>query len=139
MKIIRVQATGDGRIVDWAALKQGRLVDASRLAKLFLTTILTDVIADLCALAETLDGSRRLEMISPNGFTTATFELRIVGQGFDLLCTRRLVRGWFPLNPFAAERGKNYDVTVALSAASAEVAERFTSLLQRKYPCTVLG
>src|SRR5207249_4619887 len=69
--VVSVRATASGRIVSWAALKQGELVDTSRLALFFLTTTLTDVITDLCALAESLDEDYRIATVVPNGFTTA--------------------------------------------------------------------
>ena len=139
MATLRVQATGSGRIVGWSELKQGRLVDASRLARLFFTTTLTDVITDLCALAESLDKGYRIVMVVPNGLTTAALDLALLGTGFEIMCSRRLVRGLFPLNPFAAEFGSNYDVVVTLNAASDELQAKIVGLLQSKYPCTVIA
>jgi hypothetical protein len=139
MATIRVQATGDGRIVGWSELKQGRLVDTSRLARLFFTTTLTDVITDLCALAESLDRGYRIVTVIPNGPTTAALDLALLGTGFEIICSRRLVRGLFPLNPFAAEFGSNYDVLVTVNASSDEVRSKVIGLLQSKYPCTVIA
>ena len=138
MATIRVQATGDGRIVGWSELKQGRLVDTSRLARLFLTTTLTDVITDLCALAESFDKGYRIVMVVPNGPTTAALDLALLGTGFEIMCSRRLVRGLFPLNPFAAEFGSNYDVVVTVNSSSDEVRSKVMGLLQSKYPYTVI-
>ena len=139
MATIRVQATGDGRIVGWSELKQGRLVDTSRLARLFFTTTLTDVITDLCALAESFDKGYRIVTVIPNGPTTAALDLALLGTGFEIICSRRLVRGLFPLNPFAAEFGSNYDVLVTVNASSDEVRSKVIGLLQSKYPCTVIA
>ena len=139
MATIRVQATGDGRIVGWSELKQGRLVDTSRLARLFLTTTLTDVITDLCLLAESLDKGYRIVTVVPNGATTTALDLALLGTGFEIMCSRRLVRGLFPLNPFAAEFGSNYDVLVTVNASSDEVRSKVIGLLQSKYPCTVIA
>ena len=139
MATIRVQATGDGRIVGWSELKQGRLVDRSRLARLFFTTTLTDVITDLCALAESLDRGYRIVTVIPNGPTTAALDLALLGTGFEIICSRRLVRGLFPFNPFAAEFGSNYDVLVTVNASSDEVRSKVIGLLQSKYPCTVIA
>ena len=139
MATIRVQATGDGRIVGWSELKQGRLVDTSRLARLFFTTTLTDVITDLCALAESLDKGYRIVTVIPNGPTTAALDLALLGAGFEIICSRRLVRGLFPLNPFAAEFGSNYDVVVTFNASSDDVRSKVMGLLQSKYPCTVIA
>lgn len=138
MAIIRVQAKGSGRIVGWSELKQGRLVDASRLARLFITTTLTDVITDLCALAESLDKAYRIVTVVPNGPTSAALDLAFLGTGFEIMCSRRLVRGWFPLNPFAAEFGSNYDVVVTAKVLSAEDQSKLVGILQSKYLCTVI-
>ena len=139
MPTVRVQATGDGRIVGWSELKQGRLVDTSRLARLLFTTTLTDVITDLCVLAESLDKGYRIVTVVPNGPTTTALDLALLGTGFEIMCSRRLVRGLFPLNPFAAEFGSNYDVVVTVNASSDEVRSKVVGLLQSKYPCTVIA
>jgi hypothetical protein len=133
MTTMRVRATGSGRVVGWSELKQGKLVDASRLARFFLTTTLTDVITDLCALAESLDPGYRIVMLSPNGFTTASLDLKLVGAGFEIVCSRRLVRG-SPINPFVAEFGSNYDVVVTIDGDSAEARCAVVELLRSKYP-----
>lgn len=130
-----VRATGSGRIVGWAELKQGQLVDASRFGRLFLTTTLTDVITDLCALAESLDDGYQIVMIVPNGPTTASFDMKLVGLGFEIVCSRRLVRGWFPLNPFAAEFGSNYDVVVTVGGDSPMAKSAIVEFLRSKYSC----
>lgn len=139
MGTIRVEATGNGRIISWSELKQGRLVDTSRLARLFLTTTLTDVITDLCTLAGSLDRAYRIVTVIPNSPTTSALDLVLLGTGFEIMCSRRLVRGLFPLNPFAAEFGSNYDVVVTVTASSAEVQSKVLGLLQSKYPCTMIA
>jgi hypothetical protein len=139
MTTLRVQATGSGRIVGWSELKQGRLVDTSRLARFFFTTTLTDVITDLCALAESLDKGYWIVTVVPNGPTTAALDLALLGTGFEIICSRRLVRGLFPLNPFAAEFGANYDVVVTVTASSAEVQSKIVGLLESKYLCTMIA
>jgi len=139
MAIIRVQAKGTGRVVGWSELKQGRLVDTSRFGRLFATTTLTDVIADLCELADSLDKEYRIVTIVPNGPTTAALDLALLGTDFEVVCSRRLVRGLFPLNPFAAEFGSNFDVVVTVNGASTEAKSKVVGLLQSKYPCTVIG
>ncbi|BAY49776.1 hypothetical protein SAMD00079811_74050 [Scytonema sp. HK-05] len=63
-----------------------------------------------------------------------SLELKLVGADFEIFCDRCLVRGWW-LNPFAAELGSNYDVTVRLQAASNEVWSKIIALLKSKYPC----
>ena len=118
MKTIHAHATGSGRIVGWKEMKEGQLVDTSRLARFFLTTVLTDVITDLCALAESLDETYRFVTVVPNGPTTASLDVSLLGQGFEISCSRRLVRGLFPFNPFAAEFGSNYDVVVSIGTGT---------------------
>lgn len=132
---MRVRATGSGRIVGWSELKQGRLVDASRFGRLFFTTTLTDVITDLCELAESLDAGYQIVMLIPNGPTTASLDMKLVGLGFEIVCSRRLVRGWFPLNPFAAEFGSNYDVVVTIGGDSSKAKSAIVEFLRSKYPC----
>jgi len=133
MKTIRVRATGNGRIVGWSELKNDQLVDRSRFSS--MTTVLTDVVTDLCEMSHLLDSNYRIETIIPNGPTSASLDLKIVGRGFDIVCARRLVRGWFPFNPVAAEFGSNYDVVVTVSAESADVESRLVQLLTSKYVC----
>ncbi len=133
MVILKVQAQGDGRVVSWSGLKQGRLVDVSRLGTLLFCTTLTDVVADLCSLAASLDREYRIEMIVPNGPTTASYDLSLIGTGFQIVCSRRLIRGWFPLNPLAAEWGANYDVVVTVHAESSETEAQVVALLTSKY------
>jgi len=135
---MRVQAKASGRIVGWSELKQGRLVDANRFARLFFTTTLTDVITDLCALAETLDKGYRIVTVVPNGPTTTALDLALLGAGFQIICSRRLVRGLFPLNPFAPEFGSNYDVVVTVNASSGAQSKVLGSLLS-KYACTEIA
>ncbi len=133
MTILRVKAKGDGRIVSWSRLKQGQPVNKKRFGPFSITTILTDVITDIYALCQSLDGQCRLTMVFPNGPTTAALDLTIIGNGFQVVCGRRLIRGWFPLNPFAAERGANYDVIVTVDASSNEAKSKIINLVQAKY------
>jgi hypothetical protein len=132
---MRVRATGSGRIVGWSELQEGRLVDASRFGRFFFTTTLTNVITDLCALAESLDSDYQLVTLVPNGPTTASLDLKLVGSGFEIICARRLVRGWFPLNPFAAEFGSNYDVVVTVGGDCVGAKAAIVEFLRSKYPC----
>ena len=135
MTSMRVRATADGRIVGWAELKKGRLFDTTRLSRLFLTTTLTDVIADLCMWSQEFDSDFRIEMLIPNGPSTASLDLKLVARDFEIVCARRLVRGWFPLNPIAAEFGSNYDVIVTVTGNS-EIVTQVVSRLRFKYECS---
>lgn len=135
MTSMRVRATSDGRIVGWAELKKGRLVDTTRLSRLYLTTTLTDVIADLCAWSQEFDPDFRIEMLIPDGPTTASLDIKLVARDFEIVCARRLVRGWFPLNPIAAEFGSNYDVVVTVTGNS-EIVTEVVKRLRSKYTCS---
>ena len=132
---MRVRATADGRIVGWAELKKGRLFDTTRLSRLFLTTTLTDVIADLCMWSQEFDSDFRIEMLIPNGPSTASLDLKLVARDFEIVCARRLVRGWFPFNPIAAEFGSNYDVVVTVTG-NFEIVTQVVSRLRFKYECS---
>ena len=134
MTILRVRAKGTGRVVRYSALKRGALVETTRLGSLFFSTTLPDVITDVLAATEEFDQNRRVTTVVPNGPTTASLDLAIMGNGFEVLCSRRLVRGLFPLNPFAAEFGSNYDVVVSIKAAT-EVESRLVDMLRGKYEC----
>ncbi len=129
------KANGTGRVVSWSRFKQGEWVDQSRIS-LTPTTIIPDVIVDVMKKCESFDPSCSVELLFPNGFTTAQFDIAIKGEGFQVNCGRRLARGHFPLNPFAAEFGSNYDVLVAVSAADPKVEEAIAEAVSGKYPCS---
>lgn len=135
MAILRVRAKGTGRVVRYSALKRGELVETTRLGSLFFSTTLPDVITDLLDAAEELDPNRRVTTVVPNGPTTASLDLAVTGNGFEILCSRRLVRGLFPLNPFAAEFGSNFDVVVSIKATP-EAESWLVERLRGKYECS---
>jgi hypothetical protein len=115
-------------------LKQNRLVDTMGIGRLLaFTTTLTDVVTDLCSLAASLDGNFRIVTVVPNGPATTSFDLALIGEGFELTCGRRLVRGGFPFNPLAAEFGRNYDVLVTLAASSNRMTTALMTMLESKY------
>src|SRR5262245_17367817 len=137
--IVRVQATERGQVVSWSEFKRGRLAKPGRLARLLSwTTMLTDVVTDLVGFAKSIDRNYRLVIVTPNGPTTASFDLMLAGNDFEIICSRRLVRGGFPFNPFAAEFGSNYDVIVSMNQASVDVRSKVLEHLQSKYQCTAL-
>jgi hypothetical protein len=84
---------------------------------------------------EEIDASCSIVPLFPNGFTTAQFDISIRGKGFEVKCGRRLARGLFPLNPFAAEFGANYDVLITVSAAEPEFEEAIANVVSGKYLC----
>lgn len=135
MPILRVKATAAGRRVWWSDFKQSRLVDAPFSLSPAPRTILTNVVTDLCAECESLDRNCHLVTVIPNGFRSFTFNLAITGNGFEVTCTRRMVRGWFPLNPFAAESAANFDIIVTINGED-EVVNKLTAMIKSKYECS---
>ena len=136
MKTLRAKATGAGRIINWTRFKKGELVEGSRW-KCLLTTVLTDVVTDVIDWAKTTDPTCTIPPLFPNGFTTASFDIAIKGNGFQVNCGRRLVRGLFPLNPIAAEFGSNYDVMVSVTADTLEVEKEIVEHIRQKYACEI--
>ena len=117
MKVIRVQATGTGQVVSWFRFLEGKLVPPSVWSRYtLLTTIIPDVISDVMNYCQEIDSAYTFRVIIPNGPTSGSFDIVLTGQNFKILCSRRLIRGWFPLNPFACEFGSNYDVIFSVMA-----------------------
>jgi hypothetical protein len=139
MTTFHVRATSTGRVVSYSQLKRGVLRDASRLGSLFFTTTLPDVITDILDLCQSFDKDYRIVTVIPNSATSAALDLAITGKGFNVLCSRRLVRGLFPLNPFAAEFGSNYDVIVTINAEKQEIRDKIVQSLQSKYSCKTVA
>ena len=136
MSILRVKANGTGRVVSWNALKRGELRDASPIQRMIcLTTVLPDVINDVLETTKNADPHSRVTCVVANGPTSASLDLAIIGSDFEVTCARRLVRGMFPLNPFAAEFGRNYDVVVTINATPAMEAS-LTTRLRSRYQCS---
>lgn len=134
MSVLRVRATANGRVVRWSDFKQGRLVDSGGLAWMTtFTTVLTNVVADLCEIAESFDKDFRIVTMFPNGVTTTSYDMALIGDGFEIACGRRLVRGLFPLNPLAPEFGANFDVLVSLAGSSDRFTSAVMTMLNSKY------
>ena len=117
MKIMRVQATGTGQVVSYFKFIQSQLVPASIWERLidFVTTI-PNAIIDVMDYCKDIDPQYTFRVIIPNGPTSASFDIMLAGRNFQILCSRRLIRGWFPLNPFASNFGSNYDVIFSILA-----------------------
>ena len=131
MEALRVRAGGSGRVVNWSAFKRGELIDGRSSAA--ITVVLTDAVSDLISECRRLDPECHLVVLSPNGFFKSSFDLRLEGRDFSVVCGRRLVRGMFPLNPLAAEFGRNFDVVVTVTSDSPDVERRLAEVLTRKY------
>lgn len=126
MKTIRVRAKGTGRIVGWRPLTLGRIEVPTGWQRLIrLTTTLPDALVDVMDAALRQDPSMKLTCIVPNGPTTAQLDISLSGHGYHIVCSRRLVRGWFPLNPFAAEFGSNYDLVISADGDSVFLSSLF--------------
>jgi hypothetical protein len=126
MKTIRVRAKGTGRIVGWRPLTLGRIEVPTAWQRLIrLTTTLPDALVDVMDAALRQDPSMKLTCIVPNGPTTAQLDILISGHGYQIVCSRRLVRGWFPLNPFAPEFGSNYDLVFSADGDSVFLSSLF--------------
>jgi hypothetical protein len=134
MITLLAKAEGTGRVVNWSRFKQGEWVDQSRIS-LTPTTVIPDVIVDVMEKCEAIDASCSAMPLFPSGFTTAQFDISIQGKGFQVNCGRRLARGLFPLNPFAAEFGANYDVLVTVSASDPGIEEAIATVVSGKYQC----
>jgi len=133
MKIIRAQATGTGRVLSHFRFRASELTPASALDRCTnLTTILPDVMNDVINYCEKIDPQYTFRVIIPNGPTSASFDVVLKGNNFKILCSRRLMRGWFPLNPFAAEFGSNYDVIFSIAAEESFETPLLT-MLKEKY------
>lgn len=128
------KAEGTGRRISWSQFKKGEWVDQSRIS-LTPTTVIPDVIVDVMEKCEEVDASCSIVPLFPSGFTTAQFDISIQGKGFEVGCGRRLARGLFPLNPFAAEFGSNYDVLITVSAADLGLEEAIANVVSRNYLC----
>jgi hypothetical protein len=97
MITLLASAKGTGRVVNWSRFKKGEWVDQSRIS-VTPTTVIPDVIVDVIAKCESIDPVCSVEVLFPNGFTTAQFDIAIRGSAFEVNCGRRLVRGMFPLS-----------------------------------------
>jgi hypothetical protein len=135
MITLLAKAEGTGRVVNWSRFKQGEWVDQSRIS-VTPTTVIPDVIVDVMEKCESIDPTCSVEPLYPNGFTTAQFDIAIRGSAFEVNCGRRLARGMFPLNPFAAEFGENYDVVVTVLSSDQTIEEQIAEAVSQKYECT---
>jgi hypothetical protein len=134
MITMKVQAKGTGRVVNWSRFKHGEFVDQSRWS-LSLGTVIPDVIADVITVCQGLSKEMEIKTLFPNGFTTASFDIAILGDGFSVNCGGRIVRGGFPFNPLAAEFGANFDVLLTVSAKDPAIEEQIASSVREKYVC----
>ncbi len=134
MVTLLAKAEGTGRVVNWSRFKKGEWIDQSRIS-LTPTTVIPDAIVDIMDKCETIDPSCHIETVSPNGFTSAQFDIAIRGKGFQVNCGRRLARGLFPINPIASEFGANYDVLLIITADNKDTENTLASAVIDNYEC----
>ncbi len=127
--IIKTKATKTAYTISWSKFKDSVVKKQSRLS-LTPTTLIPDVIDDLFKKSEELDSAFKVQIIIPNGYTSASMDFAIIGHNFEVTCSRRLVRGCFPFNPFAAEFGGNYDVTCTINAEN-NIEKDFEEVLKK--------
>ena len=133
MKVVRVQATGTGQVVSWFRFLESKLSPASTWERMtFITTVLPNVITDVMDYCKIIDLQYTFRVIHPNGLVSMSFDIMLAGQNFKILCSRRLIRGWYPLNPFAAEFGSNYDVIFSITADES-FESNLLKMLKNKY------
>jgi hypothetical protein len=121
-RVFKAQASGTGKYVDWSKFKQyGEIEERNPVKSSFMTTTIPDILNDLLSFLAEKHIDFQVKTIFPNGFTTTSLDLLIECDDIHILCGRRLVRGFFPFNPFAAEFGKNYDLMFSLSGSEALV------------------
>lgn len=68
---------------------------------------------------------------------TPQAERPIAAGTWPINCGRRLVRGWFPFNPIAAEFGSNFDVLVTFNADTPEIEEQLADGIRQSYHCRI--
>lgn len=132
MKSFVVEAKSNGRIVSWKKFKEGRFVDQSRFS-LTPTTVLTDAVNDIYNICRQFDNDCKIQIIKPNGFTTAKFRIMFKGENYSIVCERVLVRGGFPFNPLAAEYGKNYNVIFNVDTQIEEFEQKIYEYFKSNY------
>mgnify|MGYP001132254439 CR=1 FL=1 len=123
MLTLKTRATRTSRTVSYTEFKKGNIVDQKRMS-FTPTTVIPDVLDNVLGLCAVLDSKYVISILAPNSPTTASIDLSIAGEGYKVVCERRLVRGLLPLNPFAAEFGGNYDLIFTVEAEP-KLQERF--------------
>lgn len=132
-RVFRTKATGTGSFVDWKKFKlDGELEEANPIGSALLTTTIPNPLSDLINFFHEKKIPFKISTIFPNGFLTASFDILITTPKAHILCGRRLVRGLFPLNPIAAEFGKNYDLLFSISG-EAELSSAIVETVLSKY------
>jgi hypothetical protein len=86
------------------------------------------------AVCQELDPNCERKVIVPNGFTSTYFRLEFQAEQFLVTAERRLVRGAFPINPLAAEIGKNFEIVFHLCAEEEAILQQICDLFKAKSP-----
>jgi hypothetical protein len=132
MRSFIVEAMGNGRVVNWRELKKGKFVDQRSLS-FSITTILTDAVVDMYNICREFDKDCKIVVIEPNGFTTSKFRIAFRGANYSVICERIKARGGFPLNPLAAEFGKNYNILFNINTQAEELQKKIYNHFKNKY------
>gem|GEM_PF-1919007 len=133
MKVIRAQATGAGQVVSWTGFLKSKLIAPLGWERyISLTTIIPDVLSDVMNYCNDVDPQYTFRVLVPNGPTSASFDVVLTGNNFKITCSKRLMRGWFPINLFAAEFGSNYDVIFSIMAEES-IESHLAGLLKANY------
>ena len=131
-QVFRVRAKGSGKVIDWNRFISGEIKNTGRTGA-FLTIVLPDVIAEILNFLDEKEITATISSVFPNGFSTSSFDITVSGDDFKILLGRRLIRGLFPINMFAAEFGSNYDALIFLSGKNPillEIEEKIISQFQ---------
>lgn len=128
MKIIKVSAKSTARTVSWSQLTKGEIVNQSR-SSLSLSTVIPDVLDEVIQLINDINPEFNISILKPNGFTSACLDFAILSEETKIMCSRRLVRGFFPFNPIAAEFGGNYDIIFSISTND-DIMEKLLSIFK---------
>jgi len=135
MMVVRLQATGTARVVDWRQMKKNVLVNARGLARIFrITTTVPDALQDVIDCLAEFDSRLQFRVIAPNSWTTASLDILLSGERIHVVVARRLVRGLFPINPIAPEFGSNYDLVVSIDSETRPDAIDALKRVFGKYP-----
>lgn len=134
-KVLEVQPTGRGEVVGWSAFNRGEFKPAGGLARCFaLTTALTDAVTAMWKVCTHLAPDCQRFVRKPNGFFNTYFCVEFRSSNFAVTAERRLVRGGFPLNPLAAEAGRNYNILFTITADDEQLLNHIVQSFKHESP-----
>jgi hypothetical protein len=132
-RFLEVLPSSRGDVVSWWAFRRGKFEPPGFLGRsIGLTTALTDAVVTMWDVCQELDPSCERTVIVPNGFTSSYFRIEFQAERFTVTVERKLVRGAFPVNPLAAEIGKNYEIVFHLCAEEEPILQQICDLFRAK-------